>query len=247
MPAASAERSSRPRSRSCAPAPASTRAAAPSRSTCADRRVGSRLRGTVTVTPASAASTIRTSSPLASNSRSASPPPSTSRAWPWAVPSRTSTSLLSAIPAVRDPSARPGSSSDARSSSATAWSTALATTVGTNGPGATARPSSSTTTTSSSMPALLPPWRSSTCSPSQPRSARSDQNVGCASSGASSRARAAPRASRLRRKSEAVSARARWSPVMAMDMVGATSVGRPGPRKGSQRPPPAPWARAVQR
>ena len=89
-----------------------------------------------------------------------------------------------------------------------------------------------------------PPCSSGTCRPSQPRSARSSQNAGSASSGASSRARAAPRASRLRRKSEAVSASARWSSVMAIDMVGATSVGRPGPRRVASGRHLHPWARA---
>jgi len=96
--------------------------------------------------------------------------------------------------------------------------TALVMTVGTNGPGATARPNSSTTTTSSGRPKPEPPYSSGTWSPSQPSSATSAQNFGSASSGASSRARAALLAPCLTRKSEAVSARARWSSVIAIDM-----------------------------
>ena len=65
---------------------------------------------------------------------------------------RTSTSPPSATAPAASPSARPGSSRAASSSGAAATSTALAMTVGTNGPGAMARPSSSTTTSSSGRP-----------------------------------------------------------------------------------------------
>ena len=56
--------------------------------------------------------------------------------------------------------------------------TALAITVGTKGPGVSARPSSSTTTTSSGRPKPEPPYCSGRCRPSQPRSAMSPQNEG---------------------------------------------------------------------
>ena len=53
---------------------------------------------------------------------------------------------------VTEPSAMPGRRRAWVSASAAAAITALATTVGTKGPGAIARPSSSTTTTSSGIP-----------------------------------------------------------------------------------------------
>ena len=56
--------------------------------------------------------------------------------------------------------------------------------------------------------------------PASPRPVSAFQKEGSSSVGASRRARAAPRASCLARKSAAVSARARWSSVMAIDMAG---------------------------
>ena len=69
------------------------------------------------------------------------------------------------MPPQTDPSASPGSSRAASSSEPTASITALAITVGTKGPGATARPSSSTTTTSSGRPKPEPPRASGRCRP----------------------------------------------------------------------------------
>ena len=79
-------RITRSRSTSVRAAPGSTVAGAPSSVTRAERRVGSRLLGTSTVTP-SPTSTTATSSPTATSSTWASPPPSTAPALPEAVPS----------------------------------------------------------------------------------------------------------------------------------------------------------------
>ena len=216
-PTASAARITRARSTSVRRAPGSTVAGAPSRVTRAVRRVGSMLGGVSTETP-SPISTTATSSPAATRSSCARPPPRTAPADPVAVSPSTVTAPPRATAPATEPSARPGRWVLAISPP-TAASVALAITVGTNGPGATARPSASTTTTSSSRPYPDPPCSSGTCSPSQPNPTRSSQNGGRASSGASSSARAAPRASRRVRKSEAVPARARWSSVMAIDMA----------------------------
>ena len=218
IPVASAATTSRARSTSTCRPPGMTCAGAPSSVTRAVRRVGSRLPGTSTVTPAPEVSTTMASSPAGRTSMLARPPPRTADAVPAAVPPDTVMSDVSAMPAHTDPSARPGSSRAASSSGAAALITALAITVGTKGPGATARPSSSTTTTSSGKPNPEPPLSSGRCRPSQPREARSPQNVGSSSISASSRPRAAPRASRLARKSEAVCPRARWSSVIAIDI-----------------------------
>ena len=79
------------------------------------------------------------------------PPPSTLPALPDAFPSFTATvaALANATAPIVDPSARPGTWSFAGVPPHAA-NTALAITVGTNGPGATARPSCSITTTVSS-------------------------------------------------------------------------------------------------
>ena len=97
--------------------------------------------------------------------------------------------------------------------------TALAITVGTNGPGATARPISSTTTTSSGSPKPEPPYSSGRCSPSQPSRPSSPQKAGSSSVSASSRARAAARAPCLVEEVGDGLASARWSSVMAIDMA----------------------------
>ncbi len=195
-----------------------TSAAASFSVTRAALRVGSRFGGVSTATPPAETSTMATSSPSATSRMSARAPPRTTPADPDALPALTCTSPASATAPVVDPEASPGSSRDRISSGAAAAMTALATTVGTNGPGAIARPSSSTTTTSSGSPNPDPPFASSMCSPSQPRSARSSQKAGRSSVSVSSSARAAPRASRFSRKSDAVSASWRWSSVMAIDM-----------------------------
>ena len=64
------------------------------------------------------------------------------------------------MPAGVDPSTRPGSSRAAWSAVPASDTTALAITVGTNGPGARSRPSCSTTTTSSGRPTPDPPCSS---------------------------------------------------------------------------------------
>ncbi len=169
----------------------------------------------------------------------ARPPPRTPGAVPAALPPVTVMSEVSAMPPSAEPSARPGSRRAASSSGAAFWSTALAMTVGTKGPGAMARPSSSTTTTSSGSPKPDPPLFSGRWRPSQPNSARSLQNAGRLSCSASSRDRAAPRASRLARKSEAVCPRARWSSVMAIGMAKSVSSfsSRPSPTSGRPEEP----------
>src|SRR6266567_1909667 len=117
-----------------------------------------------------------------------------------------------------EPSARPGSSVACASAGPIAASTALAVTVGMNGPGATARPISSATTTSSGRPKPDPPCSSGRCSPSQPSPPSSLQNSGSCSESASSSARLAARAPRALRKSETVFASSRCSSAMAIDM-----------------------------
>ena len=143
-----------------------------------ERRVGSRFSGTSTDTPARSRSTTSTSSPAAISRRSASPAPSTTPASPSATPSLIRTSLSRPIPAVTVPSISPGSNRDFCSAEPSLAITADAMTVGTKGPGATARPSSSITTTSSGSPKPEPPYSSSTCRPSQPSSTRPCQNGG---------------------------------------------------------------------
>ena len=194
-----------------------TSAAAPSSVTREARRVGSRLRGVSVDTP-DAQSTTATSSPAGTSSTFARAPDTTTPADPDTRPSRTSTSPSSATAPTVEPSARPGSSRSCNAAGPAAAITALAITVGTNGPGATARPSRSTTTTSSGRPKPDPPYASGRCRPSQPSSAASGQNAGRASVSASSSARAAPRALCFTRKSATVSASARWSSVMAIDI-----------------------------
>ncbi len=206
------------RSTSTCRAPGMTSAVASLNVTRAALRVGSRFGGVSTATPPVERSTMATSSPAATSRMSASPPPRTTPAGPDALPASMCTSPASATAPVADPEASRGRSRDRTSSGAAATMTALAITVGTKGPGATARPSSSTTITSSGSPNPDPPYASLMCSPSQPRSARSSQKAGRPSVCASSRARAAPRASRFSRKSDAVSASLRWSSVMAIDM-----------------------------
>ena len=151
IPTASADRITRARSTSVCLAPGRIVAGTPSSAMRAVRRVGSRLRGVVTVTP-EPTSTTATSSPTATSNSCASPPPSTEPADPEALPPETVTDPRSATAPVTDPSASPGRNRFCTVSSPAAASTALAITVGTNGPGASARPISSTTTTSSSSP-----------------------------------------------------------------------------------------------
>ncbi len=218
-PAASAATMSRARSTRMRRPPGRTSAGAPSSVTRAERRVGSRLSGVSTVTPPAATSTTMASSPAGSTRIWARPPPRTAGAEPAALPPLTEMSDVRPTPARTEPSARPGTRRRFTSSSPEPSMTALAITVGTNGPGVTARPSSSTTTTSSGSPKPEPPTSSGRCSPSHPSSAMSPQNGGSVSRSASSRARAAPRESCLARKSEAVWPRARWSSVMAIDMA----------------------------
>ncbi len=219
-PAASAPTISRARSSSAWRPPTSTSTGAPSSVTRALRRVGSRLSGLSIRTPGASAATTTASSPAARTSRWAWPPPSTADAVPSAFPSCTTISDANPMPPKREPSASPGTRRAATSPGAAASIAALAITVGTKGPGASARPSSSTTTTSSGSPNPDPPSDSGRWRPSQPSSTRSSQNFGSSSVSASSRARAAPRASCLDRKSDAVRARARWSSVMAIGMAG---------------------------
>ena len=218
MPTASAAMMTRARSTRDWRPPLMTCAGAPSSFTRAVRRVGSRLPGTSTVTPPPEVSTTMASSPAGRTRIWARPPPRTAFAVPAALPPDTVMSDVSAMPPKADPSAKRATSRDATSSEAAALMTALAMTVGTKGPGATARPSSSTTTTSSGRPNPEPPYCSGRCRPSQPSSAMSSQNEGRDSTSDSSRSRAAPRESCLARKSEAVCPRARWSSLIAIDM-----------------------------
>ena len=87
------------------------------------------------------------------------------------------------------PSARPGSKALACSAVAHSASTAPATIVVDQGPGAAAFPSSSATTASSNSPAPWPPNSSGRWIPSVPWAARSSQKGGRLSSAASSAAR----------------------------------------------------------
>lgn len=164
------------------------------RRTRPDRRVGSKFSGTSTETPARSHSSTSTSSPAAISSSSARPAPNTIPASPFATPLATCTWPSNPTPAVTVPSIRPGSIRDFCSAAPSLAITADAITVGTKGPGATARPSSSITTTSSGSPKPEPPYSSSTCRPSQPNSTRFCQNPGRGSSAASSSDRAAQRA-----------------------------------------------------
>src|SRR5262249_28161248 len=127
-------------------------AAAPSGVPGAEGRDGWRLVGESTVTPPAATSTTATSSPTGTSSTSARPPPSTVPAEPRATPSVTVTSPPRATAPALVPAASPGRNLARVPSSPAAASTALAMTVGTNGPGATAAPRASTTTTSSGRP-----------------------------------------------------------------------------------------------
>ncbi len=219
MPTASAERTSRARSRSRPAASGITVHGVLSNVTRADRRDGSMFGGTSTDTPSADRSTSTTSLPDRVTSTSASPPPSRTPAEPDTRPSDTSTESPGPTAAASEPSASPVRNCFCASVSSAATRTADAMTVGTNGPGATARPSCSTTTTSSSRPKPEPPWSSGTCRPRKPRSATSCQNAGRSSASASSSARLAPRASRLASNSATVSARAWWSSVRAMAMA----------------------------
>ena len=210
---------SRARSTSARVPPAMTSTGAPSSVTRAERRVGSRLAGRSTVTPGDEASTTMTSSPAGSTRMVARPPPRTPGAVPAALPPVTVMSEVERDAPEGRPvgqAGQPGAPPTRRRTQRRAR--ALAMTVGTKGPGAMARPSSSTTTVSSGSPKPDPPLSSGRWSPSQPSSASSLQNGGRPSRSASSRDRAAPRASRLARKSEAVWPRARWSSVMAIGM-----------------------------
>ena len=117
-----------------------------------DRLVGSKFSGTSTDTPARSRSSTSTSSPAAISSSSASPAPKTTPASPSASPSLICTWVSRPIAAVTVPSISPGNSRVFWSAVPSLAITDDAITVGTNGPGATARPSSSTTTTSSGSP-----------------------------------------------------------------------------------------------
>ena len=214
-PVASAANSSRARSVSTPRAPGSTAAGAPVRVTRAIRLVGSRLAGTSVLTPPAAVSTTSTSSPWATSSTSARCPLTAIPAFP--VPS--ATSPPSATVPIAPPLARPGSSRACRSGGPAAAITALAITVGTNGPGATARPNCSATITSSGRPKPDPPYSSGRCSPSQPSLPSSPQKSGSPSVLASSRFLAVPRAPRAPRNSDTVWASALWSSEMAIDMT----------------------------
>ncbi len=207
-PTASAATSRRLRSTRARRAPGRTSQGEPVKDTRAERRVGSRLAGTSTDTPSADRSTTATSSPTGTTKRSARPPPSTTPAEPDAASPDTVTSPPRATAPATEPSARPGSRRFWASSGAADAITADVITVGTNGPGPMARPISSTRTTSSGRPKPEPPWTSDRCRPNQPSPATSSQKAGRSSVSASSRARAAPRASRLASSSEAVSAKA---------------------------------------
>jgi len=224
MPTASAARITRLRSRSAVAPPVNTVTAVLSRVIRAERRDGSRLGGVSTVTPSALVSTMTTSSPTATSTILANAPPSTTPALPDAVWPSMVTSPWRATAPVSEPSPRPGRSLAQVASSPMAANAALAITVGTNGPGATRRPSSSTTTTNSSRPNPEPPWASGRCSPSQPRPAISFHTAGMASSSASSSAWLASNSPRLRARSATVSPSARWSSVMAMAMGGVLLV-----------------------
>ena len=188
------------------------------RTTRPERRLRSRFSGTSIVTPAAVRSTTSMSSPLASSSTSASPAPRTTPASPEMRPPDTVRLPPKPIAAVWVPSTRPGSRRAFCSSVPTAAITDDTTTVGTNGPGATARPSSSMTTTSSGSPNPDPPYFSSTCKPSQPNSAKSDQNGGRPSASESSSSRAARRAFCAVRNERATLPSSRWSSVSAIDI-----------------------------
>ena len=214
-PVASAANSSRDRSVSTLRAPGSTVAGAPVRVTRAIRLAGSRLAGISVLTPPPAVSTTSTSSPWATSSTSARCPLAAIPALP--VPSVTSP--RSATAPIAEPLARPGRSRACRSGGPAAAITALAITVGTNGPGATARPNCSTTITSSDRPKPDPPYSSGRCSPSQPSLPTSPQKSGSPSVLASSRFLAAARAPRAARNSETVWASALWSSEIAIGMT----------------------------
>src|SRR5438067_4702828 len=241
-PTASADSSSRARSRRAGRAPASTVAAAPDSVTRAERRLGSRLGGTLTSAPPAARSMTTTSSPAGASSTSATAPPSATSTVPLTLPSLRSSVLWSATAAVREPSARPGRNVFFAASLSQPLSTAVAIAVGTNGPGVIARPSSSTATTRSSSPPPEPPYSSGTCSPGSPSPARSDHSAGRSSVGASSSAREAAPASRRVSSWETESARARCSSVMAIDMGEQSH----GPVRAAHCPGPSYILRSMQ-
>ena len=225
-PAASAASTALATSVSRPRAPGSTVAGAASRLTRAAGRLGSRFFGTSACTPPADFSITSTSSPAGTSSTSARWPLSTTPAGPVAVPpagppagpSATATSPPSAAAPITLPSASPGSSRLRRSSGAAAASTALAITVGTNGPGARCRPICSATTSVSASPKPEPPSSSGTCSPSRPRPLSSAQKAGSCSVPPSSRLRAAARDWCLVSRPATVCARARCSSLMAIDM-----------------------------
>ena len=131
--------STRARSTSTRRAPVITVAGAPSRVTRALRRVGSRLGGDSIATPSPTVDDCRRRRRPARGSATRTRRRAPRRRRRRPTPSDTVTEPPSATAPTVEPSASPGRSRDRRASSPAAAITALATTVGTNGPGATAR------------------------------------------------------------------------------------------------------------
>ena len=177
--------------------------------------------GSSSRTPGPPRSTRRTSSPATTTTSRANPPPSTTPPGPLARPS---SSTVSPSPnpkaAGQVPSHRRGNQRSCCPAVPDAASTAEVITVGTNGPGATARPMASATTTSSGSPYPDPPTASGRCSPSQPMSTSRSQNGGMRSSAASSRARLAVRAPTDARSAVATPSSSRCSSLIAVPTIG---------------------------
>ena len=133
------------------------------------------IAGTSTRTPPADFSITSTSSPAGTSSTSARWPLITTPAFPVAVPLACLTSPPSAAAPITLPSASAGSSRFCRSPGPATASTALVTTVGTNGPGARYRPICSATISVSGSPKPEPPCSSEMCSPSRPRPLNSAQ------------------------------------------------------------------------
>ncbi len=197
-PTASAAPSVRARARARRAAPTSTSASRTPTDdtvTAADRRDGSRSFVPASVTPSISGCTATTSSPARRSSSSAAAPPRTIPASPSSTPSLRVSEPPRPTAATRLPSPSAGRKQAHCSSLPHCATTAEASTVGRNGPGATWRPSSSSTEISSLSPAPAPPYSSGRWMPSQPSSAISFQYEGRGSVSASSRARFAASAS----------------------------------------------------
>src|SRR5580658_8572520 len=193
--------------------------AAPDRRTRAERREGSMLCGVSSATPSEGDANTITSSPAGRRMTLPRPAPTTAGADPLQrSPSFVRSAVRPTAPTIV-PSASPGRYLLLRPSVPDAAIVALATSVGTNGPGTADRPNCSTTTTNSGNPKPEPPACSGRCSPSQPRLAISPQKVGRDSVSDSRSRRLAPSASFLARKELIVSASAWCSSEIPIGIV----------------------------